>query len=73
MLELWRAAGWNGVWAFICLLPQGLLGCLIGFFPFIVFLRAILKRELKGMIQQLEQSIEQQKTNDLAEHKRGRK
>ncbi|MCZ2158724.1 hypothetical protein NPX99_05480 [Bartonella sp. 220] len=73
VIELWRAAGWNGVWAFVCLFPQIILGCLIAFFPFIFFLRAILKRELKRVLQQLEKSLGWQATNDSTECEREKK
>lgn len=58
MIEMWRAAGWNGVWAFLCLLPEVILGCFIVFFPSILFLHITLKRDLKQLIQQLEKSPE---------------
>ncbi|WP_039758386.1 hypothetical protein [Bartonella queenslandensis] len=45
-----RDAGWNSVWAFLCLMPQMIFGVLLVFFPlFFVFL-AIVKRDVKQMM-----------------------
>ncbi|WP_273760608.1 hypothetical protein [Bartonella sp. ML70XJBT.G] len=50
--ELWHAAGWNGVWAFLCLLPQTILEVVEVLFPVILVFHFLLDRELKEMIQQ---------------------
>ncbi|WP_375707379.1 hypothetical protein, partial [Bartonella sp. AA1HLJMS] len=42
--------GWNGVWAFLCLLPQMIWGCLVVFFPLFFVFNAISKRDVKEMI-----------------------
>ncbi|UTO28188.1 hypothetical protein [Bartonella harrusi] len=57
MTELYRAAGWNGVWAYILMMPQFILGALLALFPVVVVVRLMVKRELKGMVQQLEQQL----------------
>lgn len=62
-IELWRAAGWNGVWAFICCIPIAIFVFFFGFFLLLFIFRAVLKREVKGMIQQWEKSLELQNTN----------
>ncbi|WP_273721670.1 MULTISPECIES: hypothetical protein [unclassified Bartonella] len=62
-IELWRAAGWNGVWALICCIPIAIFGFVFGFFPLLFIFCAVLKREVKGMIQQWEKSLELQNTN----------
>ncbi|EJF83716.1 hypothetical protein [Candidatus Bartonella washoeensis] len=51
---LWRAAGWNGVLAFLFFLPNTIIGYFIFLFPLIFILHRILNRELNEMIQQLE-------------------
>ncbi|WP_273721323.1 MULTISPECIES: hypothetical protein [unclassified Bartonella] len=50
--ELWHAAGWNGVWAFICFIPQEIFGITTTLFPVILVFHFLLDRELKEMIQQ---------------------
>ncbi|WP_156851442.1 hypothetical protein [Bartonella refiksaydamii] len=55
--ELWRAAGWNGVFAFICSLPNTIFGYLVGLFPGIFILHIMLNRALKEMFQELKQSV----------------
>ncbi len=64
--ELWRAAGWNGVWALLCLIPQNIFGVLFGFFPLLFIFRVVLKREVKEMIQQWEKSPQLQDNNHSA-------
>lgn len=55
--ELWRAAGWNGVFAFICFIPHTIFGYLVGLFPGIFILHIMLNRALKEMFQHLEKSL----------------
>ncbi|WP_375695180.1 hypothetical protein [Bartonella sp. AC90GZZY] len=50
MIVFLRDAGWNSVWAFLCLLPQHIFGVLLGFFPLFFIFNAILKRDVKEMI-----------------------
>ncbi|EJF97804.1 hypothetical protein LBE40_00125 [Bartonella taylorii] len=57
MEKMWRAAGWNGVFAFICLIPNTIFGYLVGLFPGIFFLHIMLNRALKEMFQELEKSL----------------
>ncbi|GAA4664712.1 hypothetical protein GCM10023262_11860 [Bartonella pachyuromydis] len=62
-IELWWAAGWNGVWSFLCCIPIAIFVFFFGFFPLLFIFRAALKREIKEMIQQWEKSLELQNTN----------
>ncbi|PIT68128.1 hypothetical protein [Bartonella tribocorum] len=45
-----RDAGWNSVWAFLCLMPQMIVGVLFAFFPFFFVLLAMVKRDVKQML-----------------------
>ncbi|UNE53940.1 hypothetical protein [Bartonella machadoae] len=58
MIELYRAAGWNSVWAYLFMMPQFIFMAPLSLFPLVVVLRLMLKRELKDMGQQLEQQLE---------------
>ncbi len=59
MAEFLRAAGWNGVWAFLCMMLQAIFGITGVLFPLVFVFHFILNRELKEMIQKLEKSSEQ--------------
>ncbi|WP_246464877.1 hypothetical protein [Bartonella phoceensis] len=61
MGELWRAAGWNSVWVFLCSLPETIFGVAWTLFPLASIFHFILNRQLKEMIQQLEKSPKQQR------------
>ncbi|WP_246464878.1 hypothetical protein [Bartonella phoceensis] len=52
--KLWRAAGWNGVKALICFLPQVIFGISQMLFPVILIFHFLLDFDLKEMLQQLE-------------------
>ncbi|WP_345097177.1 hypothetical protein [Bartonella acomydis] len=54
--KLWFAAGWNGVWAFLCLLPQTIFEIITVLFPVLLVCHFFLNHELKEMIQQWEKS-----------------
>ncbi|WP_273782788.1 hypothetical protein [Bartonella sp. ML69XJBT] len=59
MQELWSRAGWESVWAFICLIPQMLFGIAQILFPIIFVFHFMLKGELQEMVQQVEKSPEE--------------
>ncbi|WP_409361124.1 hypothetical protein ACRPOS_007520 [Bartonella heixiaziensis] len=74
MEVLWRAAGWNGVWAFLFLLPNAIIGYFVSLFPLVFILHRILNRELNEMIQQLEElPVERDKSSTPHNAKRGKK
>ncbi|WP_375701094.1 hypothetical protein [Bartonella sp. AA81SXKL] len=52
-------AGWNSVWAFLCLLPQIIFGVLFGLFPLFFVFNAVFKRDVKEMMLQWENLPEQ--------------
>ncbi|EJF87764.1 hypothetical protein [Bartonella rattimassiliensis] len=52
-----HSVGWNSVWAFLCLLPQMILGFLLVGFPLFFILLAMVKREVKEMMQPMENSV----------------
>lgn len=51
MIALLREAGWNSVWAFLCLLPQFIFVLLFVLFPFFFVFNAIIKQHVKAMMQ----------------------
>ncbi|WP_142416078.1 hypothetical protein [Bartonella massiliensis] len=59
-IEFLRNAGWKSVWFFLCFLPQIILGVLSVFFPLFSLFHAILKRDVKEMMQQWETVSKQQ-------------
>ncbi|WP_317993811.1 hypothetical protein [Bartonella gliris] len=74
MEALWRAAGWNGVWAFVFMLPNTIIGYFAFLFPLIFILYRILRRELNEMIQQLEKlPVERDKSSTPHNGRGGRK
>lgn len=66
-IELLRAAGWNGVWFFLCCIPIAIVACFLVYFPLLFIFRAVVKREVKEMIQQWEKSLELQNTTYVME------
>ncbi|WP_375706392.1 hypothetical protein [Bartonella sp. AA6HLJMS] len=59
-----RDAGWNSVWAFLCLLPQMIFGVLVVFFPLFFVFNAISKREVKEMMKLWDTLPEQQQLDN---------
>ncbi|WP_273783398.1 hypothetical protein [Bartonella sp. AU15XJBT] len=59
-----RDAGWNSVWAFLCLMPQIILGVLFAFFPLFFILLAMVKRDVKQMMQLWETEPEPQQLDN---------
>ncbi|WP_208440009.1 hypothetical protein [Bartonella raoultii] len=51
LIEHLRDGGWKSVWAFVCLIPSMILGTLIVFFPLFFIFLAMVKRDVKEMIQ----------------------
>ncbi|WP_375672765.1 hypothetical protein [Bartonella sp. CL45QHWL] len=68
-IEFLRNLGWNGVWAFLCLLPQMIFGVLFGFFPLFSIFNAIFKRDAKEMMLQWETLPEQQQLDNQSLNK----
>ncbi|WP_019219518.1 hypothetical protein [Bartonella florencae] len=66
VIELCYAAGWNGFWAFLCFMPVIIFACALMFFPLFFIFSAVLKRELKEMIQQWEKAPKLQDNNHSA-------
>ncbi|WP_208441541.1 hypothetical protein [Bartonella raoultii] len=59
MEELWSTAGWESVWALICLIPQILFAIVQILFPIIFVFHFMLKGELQEMVQQVEKFPEE--------------
>ncbi|WP_375682709.1 MULTISPECIES: hypothetical protein [unclassified Bartonella] len=68
-IEFLRNLGWNGVWAFLCLLPQIIFGFLFGLFPLFSIFNAIFKRDAKEMMLQWENLPEQKQLNNQSLNK----
>ncbi|WP_375672837.1 hypothetical protein, partial [Bartonella sp. CL45QHWL] len=63
-------AGWNSVWAFLCLLPQIIFGVLFGLFPLFFVFNAVFKRDVKEMMLQWETLPEQQQLDNQSLNRR---
>ncbi|WP_245407063.1 hypothetical protein [Bartonella tribocorum] len=59
-----RDAGWNSVWDFLYFMPKMILGVLFSFFPFFFILLAMVKRDVKEMMQLWEIVPEPQKLDN---------
>ncbi|WP_375677005.1 MULTISPECIES: hypothetical protein [unclassified Bartonella] len=68
-IEFLRNLGWNGVWAFLCLLPQIIFGFLFGLFPLFSIFNAIFKRDAKEMMLQWENLPEQKQLDNQSLNK----
>ncbi|WP_375640895.1 hypothetical protein [Bartonella sp. AA168HLJHH] len=64
-----RDAGWNSVWAFLCLLPQMIFGVFVVFFPLFFVFNAISKREVKEMMKLWDTLPEQQQLDNQSLNK----
>ncbi|WP_375642865.1 MULTISPECIES: hypothetical protein [unclassified Bartonella] len=68
-VEFLRNFGWNGVWAFLCLLPQIIFGVLFVLFPLFSIFNAISKRDAKEMMKLWETLPEQQQLDNQSLNK----
>ncbi|WP_375647091.1 hypothetical protein [Bartonella sp. AA56HLJMS] len=68
-IEFLRNFGWNGVWAFLCLLPQIIFGVLFVLFPLFSIFNAISKRDAKEMMKLWETLPEQQQLDNQSLNK----
>ncbi|WP_144754502.1 hypothetical protein [Bartonella saheliensis] len=50
-IEFLRHVGWNSIWAFLCFVPQIILGVLLVCFSLFSIFLAIFKRDVKEMMQ----------------------
>ncbi|WP_375684595.1 hypothetical protein [Bartonella sp. AP1QHHD] len=68
-IEFLRNFGWNGVWAFLCLLPQIIFGVLFVLFPLFSIFNAISKRDAKEMMKLWDTLPEQQQPDNQSLNK----
>ncbi|WP_375640319.1 hypothetical protein [Bartonella sp. MM55XZML] len=68
-IEFLRNFGWNGVWAFLCLLPQIIFGVLFVLFPLFSIFNAISKRDAKEMMKLWDTLPEQQQLDNQSLNK----
>ncbi|WP_375644490.1 hypothetical protein [Bartonella sp. MR100HLJHH] len=68
-IEFLRNFGWNGVWAFLCLLPQIIFGFLFVLFPLFSIFNAVFKRDAKEMMKLRETLPEQQQLDNQSLNK----
>ncbi|QEE12742.1 hypothetical protein MNL01_07370 [Bartonella krasnovii] len=64
-IEFLRHVGWNSVWAFLCFVPQIILGVLLVCFPLFSIFLAIFKRDVKEMMQLWETLPKQQQPDAI--------
>ncbi|WP_139412392.1 hypothetical protein [Bartonella mastomydis] len=60
LIEQLRDGGWKSVWAFVCFIPSMIFGSLFVFFPLFFIFLAMVKRDVKQMMQLWETVPEQQ-------------
>lgn len=60
LIEQLRDGGWKSVWAFVCFIPSMIFGSLFVFFPLFFIFLAMVKRDVKEMMQLWETVSEQQ-------------